>query len=289
MRNLPIPTRALARAHLATALEVRMRDGRQLGFPATDAQLNAVIALYDAYDATRGVPDDLFKGADLEAALRTSIHDGYNLTQKNGRLASIRTSLMHGIERCPLCGISAPRTLDHHLPKGNYQPLAIYVRNLVPVCGECNQSKSVAAPANPAEQFIHPYLDILPATRFLRVQVSIQNGGLLTEFGIDTTAQLPALLAARLDSQVRRLHLNDRYAREINTYITSHTTALHMCFDEDGADSVRTYLVRQATVEVSRFHANDWRPILLLALADHPDFCNGEFKVVLPQVTLPPL
>lgn len=288
MRNLPPPPRALAREHLVTALEVSVREDRQHGFPATEADLEAVLTLYDTYDETSGAADDQLRGTGLDAALRTAIHDGYDLTQYGRRLASIRASLMQGVERCPICGISAPRTLDHHLPKRAYQPLAIYVRNLVPVCGECNQIKSVAASANPAEQFIHPYLEPLPDVRFLCARVKLENRGLIAEFGLDPAVELPGLLAARLRFQLQRLHLNDRYAREINTYLTSHTTGLHMCFDAAAADAVRTYLLRQASVEMTQFHVNHWRPVLLLALADHGDFCAGGFREVLPQAPPPP-
>ncbi len=91
-------------------------------------------ALYDAYDAVGGSPSDVLKGLNLDAALRTAIREGYALTQVGRRLALIRAGVMRGVERCPICGISAPRVLDHHLPKSNYNPLAIYVRNLVPLC-----------------------------------------------------------------------------------------------------------------------------------------------------------
>lgn len=288
MRNLPSPSRDLARQHLTSALKVRQRKGVQQDYAATEAEMDAVLALYDAYDVTRGEPADELKGLNLAAALRTAIHDSYDLTQNNGRLASIRASLTQGIERCPICGISAPRTLDHHLPKGPYKPLAIYVRNLIPICIECNQAKSVAASTVPAEQFIHAYLDLLPTDRFLRAQADIQNGGLVIEFSLDPAVVLPGLLAPRLDHQLRKLHLNERYAREINIYLGSQTTALHQCFDPGGAQQVHAYLSQQAAVETARFHANDWRALLLLALAEHADFCNGGFGQVLPMAPLPP-
>lgn len=284
MRTLPLPARDLAREQLTIALEVHERNGQHHGYPATDAELDAVTALYDAYDAAGGSPSDPLSGPDLHVALRTAIQKGYELTQVGRRLASIRVGLMQAVERCPICGISAPRKLDHHLPKAIYHPLALYVRNLVPLCDDCNQSKGAAASANPVEQFIHPYFEKLPDERFLRADVTIRDGGLVAEFGLDPAFDLPELLAARLSYQLRRLRLNARYAREINIYLTSQTTGLHMCFDTRGTDGVREYLNRQASVEIKKFHANDWRPVLLLALAGHGDFCVGAFRDVLPPV-----
>jgi hypothetical protein len=199
VRNLPLPARDLVRKHLTITLKVYERSGKQYGYPATEDEISEVIGLYDGYDAADGSPNDVFKGSDLDAALRKAILEGYDLTGVGRRLASIRTDLFQGVERCPICGISAPRVLDHHLPKSNYNPLAIYVRNLVPLCVDCNLSKGAAASALPAEQFIHPYFEKLPNERFLRAHVSVQNGGLIAEFGLDPAVQLPALLAARLD------------------------------------------------------------------------------------------
>jgi hypothetical protein len=286
---LPLPVRDIVREQLTVALEVHERNGVQHGYPISDAELDAVIALYDAYDAAGGAPGDPLKGLDLDQALRTAIQEAYDLTQAGRRLASIRATVMKDVERCPICGISAPRALDHYLPKAGYHPLAIYVRNLVPLCAECNQFKSAAASGDLAQRFIHPYFEELPNERFLRAEVTIEDGGLIAEFGLNPTVEMPGLLAARLLYQLRRLRLNARYAQEINTCLSSHTTALHMCFDVLGVDGVRNYLHRQATVEFAQFHANYWRPVLLLALAGHDDFCAGGFRDVLPSAMLPPL
>lgn len=282
MRTLPLPARDIVREQLNVALEMRVRKGVQLGYPVTEAELDAVVALYDAYDATGGAPGHPLEGPNLDQALRAAIRDAYDLTKVGRRLASIRASLMKGVERCPVCGISAPRTLDHHLPKAIYYPLAIYVCNLVPLCADCNQFKNAAASDNPAERFIHPYFEALPEVRFLRAEVTIADCGLIADFRLDPAVEIPALLVARLTYQLDRLRLNTRYAQEINTCLTSHTTALHMCFDELGADGVRNYLIHQASVEFAHFHANHWRPVLLLALANHEAFCAGGFQEVLP-------
>lgn len=284
MRNLPRPARDQAREELSIALQVQERDGKPRGYPASPAKLDAIIALYDAYDAALGAPGELLKGANLDAALRTAIQGCYELTQRGRRLAAIRAALMQGVELCPICGISPPRVLDHHLPKATYHPLAIYVRNLVPLCGDCNQSKGTAASANLAERFVHPYFEPLPEVRFLRAMVTIINHGLVVEFGVDPAADLPELLRARLDHQLRRLHLNARYAREINTYLAGHATAMHMCFETLGAEGVRRYLRTQADVEFRQFHRNHWRSVLLLALANHDELCAGAFRDLVPPV-----
>lgn len=107
---------------------------------------------------------------------------------------------------------------------------------------------------------------------------------MIAEFALEPAVEISELLAARLTYQFKRLRLNARYAQEINTYLSSQTNALYMCFDTLGAEGVRDYLNRQASVEFVRFHANYWRPVLLLALASHDEFCGGAFRDVLPRL-----
>ncbi|HUD88651.1 MAG TPA: HNH endonuclease, partial [Xanthobacteraceae bacterium] len=75
--------------------------------------------------------------------------------------------------------------------------------------------------------------------------------------------------------------LNERYASEINTYLTSHITAFRMCFESGGTVGVQSFLNDQAEVESAAFHRNHWRPVLLGALALHLEFCDGGFLNVL--------
>ena len=282
MRTLPCPSRDEAQAHLLRAIETYVHGGIAKGYAANQAEIDSVIAIYDAYDAGFGAPSEGLKGGELLQQLRDAIYSGYEFTQTGGKLASIRSTLMAGVELCPICGIAPPRQLDHHLPRSDYRPLAVYPRNLVPLCQECNQSKSKSAAEEPAQQFFHPYLENIPNAPFLRAGVVIENGGMIATFDIDPAAPIQALARQRLSFVLQRLKLNERYAREINIYLTSQATAVRMLFSSAGADGVRGYLLAQADVESRQFHLNHWRPVLLRALAEHAGFCSGEFAVILP-------
>ncbi|MBY5836253.1 HNH endonuclease [Rhizobium leguminosarum] len=282
MRSLPRPNRDDVRAQLERALEIYERKGVQFGYAVSPEQLDSLIALYDAYDGAGGSPNDDLKGPLLGEDLKVAIHTSYRFTQAGGKLEPIRTSLMRDVEHCPICGITGPRELDHYLPQSAYRPLAIYVRNLVPLCHDCNQSKSTQEAGQPENQFVHPYFEELPDVQFLRATVNLGNGALTIDYDIDPGADLPDILRARLSFQLERLKLNQRYQREINTYLTSHAVMLATTFEAGAGESVSTFLNRQANVERRAFHRNHWRPVLLSALADHEGFCNGGFQDVLP-------
>ncbi|MEQ8441745.1 MAG: HNH endonuclease [Alphaproteobacteria bacterium] len=283
MKSLPLPNRTDARQHLETAVETYDRGGKTYGYEATAHEIDSVVALYDDYDAALGVASRPLKGEALDENFRAAIHSGYRFTYVGRKLSTIRSNLMHGVEQCPICGISPPSQLDHYLPRSVYEPLSVYVRNLIPICYDCNHSKGDAVANIPSERLLHAYLDELPAGNFLRVVVNLDNGALLTQFEIDPDVVMPDLTRQRLSHQIKRLKLNERYAREINSYMTGHTVALHDAHMADGSNGVRVFLQRQAAVEIHAFHANHWRPVLLEALASHDDFCDGGFEVVLPM------
>ncbi|HEY1613992.1 MAG TPA: HNH endonuclease signature motif containing protein [Rhizomicrobium sp.] len=276
MRALACPDRAAARQHLANALANN---------PPSDQDLDALVALYDVYDELGGVPDDHLRAQNLALALRNAVRDSYNLTQKNRRLSFIRTLLLQGIERCPVCGIAAPRELDHFLPRSVFKCLAIYVRNLVPYCHDCNQLKSAHVADDDNHRFVHPYFDDIPDIQFVQVSLDLDGAALRAEYSIVGMEGLPEPLRERLAYQFERLKLNERFCRELVNYMSGHTAALHIIFNASAAPGVSDFLAHQAEVERTRLHRNDWRAVLLRALSAHGAFCAGGFRDVFP---LPP-
>lgn len=282
MRNLPPPDRADALDHLVEALRVRQWRGTTVGYAASHGELDALIALYDAYDGARGAPSKTLLGGALAHDLKHALERAYRRTYEGGSLEPIRTRVMSVTHRCPVCGIGAATELDHFLPKSVYKALAIYVRNLIPLCHDCNHAKGTTVNEDPARQFVHAYFDELPDTAFLLADVDIEGDGLTAEFTVSDTTDLSDELRVKLSFQFEMLKLNDRYQPEINVYLTSQAVSLNMVYAADGSDFVRGFLLAQADVEETAFHRNHWRPLLLRALADHEDFCDGGFRDILP-------
>jgi hypothetical protein len=283
VRNLPSPPREQARHHLVVALKQYLHAGVQHGYAVSTNELDDIISMYDHYDALHGMAVNALKGGELAEDLRDAVAAGYRFIREGMKLGAIRAMLSRGIDLCPICGISYPGELDHYLPKSSFKPLAIYVRNLVPHCHECNKHKSAVVGTNAEERFIHAYLELLPDVQFLIAKVSLAGRGLNVEFGIAVVEGLPPEMYTRLANQFRRLKLNARYGRELNTYMTGLTVALHMAFENNQGEGVRTFLLRQAAVERMAYYRNHWRPVLLSALAEHDAFCAGGFADVLPM------
>ncbi|PND19514.1 HNH endonuclease [Ensifer sp. MMN_5] len=279
MKNLPRPTKTTARDDLETVLHTYNYKGEVRGYDPTDVEIDAILAIYDLYDQALGLPSDALKGPSLAPALNAAIRHAYPQTYEDGKIPHIRATAFENVDLCPICGVDPPVELDHHLPKAVFKPLSLYAWNLVPLCEACNGAKL----ARDAGKFVHAYFDIVPDVQFLQVEVSIENGGLITKYSVDDKAEVAAPLLTKLKFQMEALSLNSRFQKDVNTNLVAHTTGLHMAAELGGGDGVRYYLRKQAEVETHAFYRNHWRPVLLNALANHDEFCNGGFKNVLPD------
>jgi hypothetical protein len=281
MRNLPKPSRDSDRTDLKKGVRRYRYKRKLLGHDITDAEIDAIIALYDKYEADRGVSSDELKGGGLAAPLRDAIHSAYDKTQEERLLYSIRELLFAGVNLCPVCGIGPPTELDHQLPRSVFKPLSIHTRNLVPMCHLCNHAK-LAGFGEEGLGFLHVYYDVLPDLDFLSAAVDIVDTALLVSFFVDAAAALPVGYFDRLTGQMHALSLDARYQQEVNTYISSHAAALHVAHRANGQEGVRRLLRAQTKYEIGAFHRNHWRPALLRALSSHDGFIAGGFATVLP-------
>ncbi|MGE3744476.1 MAG: HNH endonuclease signature motif containing protein [Sphingomonadaceae bacterium] len=241
MRNLPEPSRDADRADLRKSVRQYRYGGKTLGHDITDAEIEAVVALYDKYEVDRGAACDELKGPTLPTPLRDAIHAAYEKTQETRVLYSVRELLFKGVELCPVCGIDPATELDHHLPQSAFKPLAIHTRNLVPMCHPCNHAKLAGFDVD-GSGFLHPYYEVLPDLDFLQAIVDLADGALVVTFAIDGAAVLPAGYANRLTGQMEALDLDTRYQQEVNTYISSHAAALHLAHSALGQAGVQKTL-----------------------------------------------
>jgi hypothetical protein len=115
--------------------------------------------------------------------------------------------------------------LDHYLPKSLCKVLSIYSRNLVPVCGVCNNKKR--ALEGPDCQLIHVYFADLPTERFLRATTSLQGSALKVEFTVERTPAMSEALFDSLTFHLVRLELSNRYEPEVNIFISSQEVSFN--------------------------------------------------------------
>lgn len=283
MRSLPKPDRSQARNDLEASVTTFVRRGQTLGKAPTEPEAEAIIKLYDAYDEAGGQAVARDKDSRLCAALLDSIRNAFNKTH-GGALRHMRKDLLDPSQSCPICGIGWCEELDHFLPKADFGAFAIYARNLVPLCHTCNNTKLArGAGETSVSQFVHAYFEPVPSSVFLAATIDLKGSALNVEFGVDPAAGLSQDFAARLAYQFEQLRLNDRYAKEVNVYGTSHSVAWWLAFDTGGPEALKSLLENQAAKESAARHLNDWRACLLRGLSGHEGFCKGGFGDAFPK------
>ncbi|MBQ0153359.1 MAG: HNH endonuclease [Bacteroidales bacterium] len=109
-------------------------------------------------------------------------------------------------EFCQYCGIEEVGTMDHFLPKEEYPEYALNGENLFPCCSKCNDLKGEKDPS----LFLNLYLDQLPTTQYLFVDIGIQNNDLSFRFYLHNDGKIDAALFAKIETHFKELDLLDR-------------------------------------------------------------------------------
>jgi len=283
-----LPGRELVRSDLEKALSTWTHKGKTKGYPASAQEIDELVLLYDQYDTGNGKSAAQLKGKALEDALLKATHDAFDQLAERRRLAFIREELMADIDRCPICGILPVRELDHFLPRSKYKALSIYRRNLIPLCHDCNNIKSNRA-GGEAGDFVHAYFDTLPDRDLIVADTAIQGDVLDISFRVVNDSDIDQTIILKLRNQLSTLKLSARFRREINTYLSSLASSLHILWDTLGEQGVRIVLEKQIVTEIATHHRNDWRVATLRSVANNTAFCSGGFRDVYPQVPSAPL
>ncbi|MBL3571570.1 HNH endonuclease [Rhodovulum visakhapatnamense] len=249
-----------------------LSNGESVYAPSA-AEYHAIEVVYRLYEALGGQPNAALRPAALDAA-RPSLYTAYNQVQIGGRLADLRERLLSSTDSCPYCGFGEPTDLDHYLPRVVYGELSIYPNNLVPSCGKCNNAKRAIVPGvGPGPGLIHPYFQELPDADFLSASITFHDGSIDVSFFIDHET-ITAVLAEKLQFQLERLRLNERYPAQINKFLNEQRESILM-LREISEDLVASWLRRNAVSLADNFHRNDWRVALMRALSEVPDFCSA--------------
>lgn len=275
MWKLDLPDATTAPDELRTAFKVK--KARKLVYQLSEAQVDQIVDLYQQYDEECGRGRPRFKTGGLANDLQQALYNAYVQVQKRRRLAGLRARLFAAADRCPMCRIGPVTDLDHHLPRSTYRLFSIYARNLVPCCGTCNGAKHEAG-AKRNDEFVHPYFVTFPDGRFLNAECSLEDGALITQFGVTQLDGVDDDLYARMVAQFERLQLAERYRGEIVIFLCTMAQGFSDAYGTDkNPGRVAEWVARNARSLENSLGINDWRPVLLHAISRSIEFCDGGF------------
>lgn len=182
----------------------------------------------------------------------------------------------HGL--CALCGAQKAKTLDHHLPKAKFSPLAVNPLNLIPSCRDCNTGKHAALPKTPGDQTFHPYFDDFGADRWLHAEV-VQTSPPTISFSVKPPATWPQLWADRAQSHFAAFALGSLYTSLAGQELVNIRYRLMGLFTSTQAQGVSAHLAEEA---VSRELAdkNSWQTAMYRATSMDTWFCTEGFALI---------
>lgn len=104
-------------------------------------------------------------------------HETLSSKYVKGKIFSTQPDTLKNL--CPYCMLDRPRTLDHYIPKAEFPEYAMFVKNLIPCCYDCNNVKDELWRINTDRQFIHFYNDNILDIQFLHSELLFNGNGVV--------------------------------------------------------------------------------------------------------------
>ena len=76
---------------------------------------------------------------------------------------------------CLYCGIGEIDQIDHYLPQEHFPEFSILHKNLIPICGKCNEIKGANIPGAYGKDYMHLVYDIIPIETFYKCEIFYQT------------------------------------------------------------------------------------------------------------------
>jgi hypothetical protein len=213
----------------------------------------------------------------LTAAQRELSRDLYSKHLVSGSERSFYDALRNSASRCPYCLSGEIAQIDHFLPKDRFAEYAVHPDNLVPICHRCNHQKGNKSPIDAQSAFLHPYFDVLPATRWLVAALHAESGGPAIVFDVLLDEDQYGAVACRLKYQFGELKLSSRFGVIAATILAEMEDVLSQHLDGLNSAEVAEHFESEAR-RYFRVHGNCLEAAAYFAAASNVDYCAGAYR-----------
>lgn len=256
--------------------------------PPNGAEMNALAPVakiaYAAYAQAAPAVDTLDEVI-LTAAQRTAMLHAYNVETAPFSAARVKLLGRARTAVCPYCAIGESTSLDHYLPKDDYPIFAVYSRNLVPSCPNCNtrKRKLVVDEAESVRAFFHPYYDPVPTQRFIRLTATLHPRVLSLSFTLVRPAGVAIEEFKQIRSHFGKLKLAQRYRLRSLSDIGDRLDTFRRWHAQGGAAKVSAELAKEAGDYTGTLGSSSWKVLLYETLSCDAAFCDQGYEVVARQ------
>lgn len=220
-----------------------------------------------------------FKVSDVEADVAVKeVYTNGLARRKDGRRFYDKIMAISTNDQCPLCGFGQVKTLEHHLPKQLFPALCVTVKNIFPVCTDCNFSKNDSIPQSYQDQTLHPYFDDLSGQRWLYASVE-KSMPASVEFYVKPPGAWTADFANRVRGHFSAFGLSRRFSIQANRMIAGQRVWLQGLHDKTGKVGVSDTL-REMAESYMDVNLNKLEGVVLESLSMSSWYCAGGFSGV---------
>lgn len=116
-------------------------------------------------------------------------------------------------DSCLYCGIGEIDQIDHYLPQEHFPEFSILHKNLIPICGTCNEIKGSNIPGMHGKDYLHLIYDILPIENIFDCTITFNNQVPSISYAI-----LPKFTNSILNTHFTELQLKERIEKKSVQY-----------------------------------------------------------------------
>ncbi len=276
MKNLPASTKVCIDFHRAVVDSKRNTPADptyKTRLVAMDVNVTAQYQIYETAFATNNLvttsphPHNPTERADL---LNLYSYKAKLIRELKTEITT--TSSGRVISTCQNCTINAVNSLDHQLPKEEFNEFVVNPKNLLPTCTECNSYKGVFWRDGGRRLFLNLYLDILPNERYLFTDIQFVNNTFRITFFVKNTNGIAAPLYDLIESHYTRLHLCRRFSENIDKVIIPFVNAIKPNLGTLTLAEVTTNALETERLNKLAFGFNFWESLLKIDLLSNADF-----------------
>jgi 5-methylcytosine-specific restriction endonuclease McrA len=155
---------------------------------------------------------DLITFTEEEKKSLQNLYSSKTFTAKKIIEAISKNQLLTQAGCCVYCGIGDADQMDHFLPQNHFPEYSILHKNLLPICGTCNEIKGENIPGL-IKDYFHPMFDKLPNEPFLQCQIFYTDSIPISHFSI-----VPKYQTTRISHHFKDLKLKKRLEKKAIQY-----------------------------------------------------------------------
>lgn len=175
---------------------------------------------------------------------------------------------------CPNCTLTDCSQLDHYIPKSEFPEFSANPLNLMQCCSICNQKKLDRWLEGGQPIFLNLYLDILPQSQYLFVDIKIDKSIPKVNFYLQNTGRIDSTLFSRIESHYKELDLLKRFAEKADSVISEILRYYTAAEARVKPSQFWEILTSHAKLDQQEFGFNYWKSVLTLGCCSNPDFCK---------------